>query len=80
MAVYKDVPLTEKIRIYDTDMESPIADNFGEFQHSYRQMVVPYIPWQEPLRLQCEHFLQSVRTGATPLTDAAQGVRRRRGP
>lgn len=76
MAVYNDVSLTEKIRIYDTGMEPPIADNFGEFQHSYRhgQMVVPYIPWQEPLRLQCEHFLQSVRTGATPLTDAAQGV------
>jgi predicted dehydrogenase len=76
MAVYNDVSLTEKIRIYDTGVEPPIADNFGEFQHSYRhgQMVVPYVPWQEPLRLQCEHFLQSVRTGATPLTAAAQGV------
>ena len=76
MAVYNDVSLTEKIRIYDTGVEPPIADNFGEFQHSYRhgQMVVPYIPWQEPLRLQCEHFLRSVRTGEVPLTDAAQGV------
>ena len=76
MAVYNDVSMTEKIRIYDTSVEPPIADSFGEFQHSYRhgQMVIPYIPWHEPLRLQCEHFLESVRAGTTPLTDAVQGV------
>jgi predicted dehydrogenase len=76
MAVYNDVSTTEKIRIYDTGVEPAIADNFGEFQHSYRrgQMVAPFIPWREPLRVQSEHFLQSVRSGEPPLTDAAQGV------
>lgn len=76
MAVYNDVSLAEKVRIYDTGVEPPITDNFGEFQLSYRygEMVAPYIPWQEPLRLQCEHFVDSVRSGARPHTDAAQGV------
>jgi predicted dehydrogenase len=75
MAVYNDVS-QEKIRVYNTGVEPPITDNFGEFQLAYRhgEMVVPYIPWQEPLRLQCEHFVQSVRTGARPRTDAAQGA------
>ena len=76
MVVYNDVSLAEKIRIYDAGVESPVTDNFGEFQLALRhgEMTVPYIPWQEPLRLQCEHFLECIRTGATPRTDAYQGL------
>lgn len=76
MAVYNDVSFTEKIRIYNTGVEPPITDNFGEFQLSYRygEMTAPYIPWQEPLRLQCEHFVSCVQSGATPETDAAFGT------
>ena len=76
MAVYNDVSLTEKIRIYDTGVESPITNSFGEFQLSYRHGAVriPYITWQEPLRLECEHFVECVRTGVEPRTDGMQGL------
>ena len=76
MAVYNDVSLVEKIRVYDTGVSTPITNNFGEFQLSYRhgQVSIPYIPWQEPLRLECEHFVECVRTGADPRTDAMQGL------
>ena len=76
MAVYNDVSLVEKIRVYDTGVTTPITNNFGEFQLSYRhgQVTIPYIPWQEPLRLECEHFVECVRTGADPRTDAMQGL------
>jgi predicted dehydrogenase len=76
MAVYNDVSLVEKIRVYDTGVESPITNNFGEFQLSYRhgQVTIPYIAWQEPLRLECEHFVECVRTGADPRTDGLQGL------
>ena len=76
MAVYNDVSLAEKIRIYDTGVGTPITNNFGEFQMSYRhgQVTIPYITWQEPLRLECEHFVECVRTGADPRTDAMQGL------
>ena len=76
MAVYNDVSLAEKIRIYDKGVEPPVTDNFGEFQLSYRHgpIAIPYIPWQEPLRIECEHFLHCVRTGATPLSDGVQGL------
>ena len=76
MAVYNDTSFTEKIRIYNTGVEPPITDNFGEFQLSYRygEMTAPYIPWQEPLRLQCEHFLSCVQSGATPETDVDHGI------
>ena len=76
MAVYNDVSLVEKIRVYDTGVGTPMTNNFGEFQLSYRhgQVTIPYITWQEPLRLECEHFVDCVRTGADPRTDAMQGL------
>ncbi|MGA8218701.1 MAG: hypothetical protein WB771_09055, partial [Solirubrobacterales bacterium] len=30
---------------------------------------------REPLRVECEHFVDSVRTGRPPLTDGVAGVR-----
>jgi predicted dehydrogenase len=76
MAVYNDVSLAEKIRVYDKGVEPPVTDSFGEFQLSYRngQITIPYIPWQEPLRIECEHFIHCVRTGEKPLTDGFQGL------
>src|SRR5919201_6105559 len=76
MAVYNDVSFTEKIRIYNTGVEPPNNDTFGEFQLSYRygEMTAPYIPWQEPLRLQCEHFVSCVQTGAKPESDVDHGI------
>jgi predicted dehydrogenase len=76
MAVYNDVALVEKIRIYDKGVKPPATDTFGEFQMSYRngQITIPFIPWQEPLKIECEHFLDCVRTGSRPLTDGQQGL------
>jgi predicted dehydrogenase len=76
MAVYNDVSLAEKIRIYDKGVEPPPTDNFGEFQLSYRngQITIPYVPWQEPLRTECEHFVECIQSGTTPLTDGYQGL------
>lgn len=76
MAVYNDVSLVEKIRVYDTGVESPMTNNFGEFQLSYRhgQVTIPYITWQEPLRLELEHFAECARTGTEPRTDGMQGL------
>ncbi len=33
------------------------------------------IPEEEPLRLECEHFLQCIATGQTPRTDGHEGLR-----
>jgi predicted dehydrogenase len=76
MAVYNDIAMAEKIRIYDKGVDPRPTDSFGEFQLSYRhgQVVIPYIAWQEPLRLECEHFMHCVRTGERPRTDGYQGL------
>src|SRR6266545_2525575 len=76
MAVFDDVSSSAKLRIYDRGVECPVTDNYGEFELAYRhgEIVIPYIAWREPLRLECEHFLQCVRSGARPLSDGEQGL------
>jgi predicted dehydrogenase len=76
MAVYNDMSPVEKLRIYDQGVEVPAVENYGEFELAYRhgQIVIPYIHWREPLRLECEHFAHCVQTGARPLTDGEQGL------
>src|SRR5207253_1090441 len=71
-----DVALGEKLRIFDKGVSTPVTDSFGEFQLSYRHgaITIPYIEWQEPLRLECADFLTSVRSGRRPLTDGHQGL------
>lgn len=76
MAVYNDVSAVAKLRVYDSGVECPKTDNYGEFQLAYRhgQIVIPYISWREPLRIECEHFVHCVRTGERPLTDGEHGL------
>jgi len=76
MAVYDDVSTGAKLRVYDSGVEYPTTDNYGEFELAYRhgQIVIPYIRWREPLRVECEHFVRCVRTAARPLSDGEHGL------
>ncbi|HKF77103.1 MAG TPA: Gfo/Idh/MocA family oxidoreductase, partial [Candidatus Dormibacteraeota bacterium] len=76
MAVFNDVSSTTKLRIYDRGVERPSVDSYGEFEVAYRhgEIVIPYIAWREPLRLECEHFIECVRSGGRPLSDGEQGL------
>jgi predicted dehydrogenase len=77
MIVYDDVAPLEKIRIFDTRVESPPHyDTFAEFQYAYHygDMYVPYIKQEEPLKTECQHFLDCIKHGTPPLTDGKQGL------
>ncbi len=77
MVVYDDVAPLEKIRIFDARVESPPHyDTFAEFQYAYHygDMYVPYIKQEEPLKTECQHFLDCIKHGTSPLTDGKQGL------
>lgn len=77
MIVYDDVQPIEKLRIYDTRVETPPHyDTFGEFQFSYHygDSYVPYIKQEEPLKVECQHFLDCVTGNTAPLTGGPQGT------
>jgi predicted dehydrogenase len=78
MLVYDNLATQEKIRIYDKGVTAQkYYDTFGDFQFSYRygDIQIPRIEEREPLRCECEHFVKCIRTGATPTTDGANGLR-----
>jgi predicted dehydrogenase len=77
MAVYDDLEPVAKVRVYDKGVDLAPAGAAGEPRPAYRDgaTAAPPIPWTEPLRLECQHFVDCIRTGAAPLTGPAQGTR-----
>jgi predicted dehydrogenase len=77
MIVYDDVVPLEKLRIYDARVEvPPHYDTFAEFQYSYHygDSYIPYLKQEEPLKVECQHFLDCIRTGKVPLTNGKLGL------
>jgi predicted dehydrogenase len=77
MIVYDDTEPLEKLKIYDARVEvPPHYDTFAEFTYSYHygDAYVPYIKQDEPLKLECQHFLQCIAEGATPITNGRLGL------
>jgi len=77
MIVYDDVAPLEKIRIFDTRVERPPHyDTFAEFHYAYHygDIYTPFIKQEEPLKVECQHFLDCIRTGATPLSSGRSGA------
>jgi predicted dehydrogenase len=77
MIVYDDVAPQEKIRIFDARVETPPHyDTFAEFHYAYHygDMYVPYIKQEEPLKTECQHFLDCIKQSTVPLTSGIQGL------
>ena len=77
MAVYDDLESLEKVKVYDKSVNAiRQTDTFGEsqFAYHYGSVVSPYIHFDEPLRLECLHFLRCVSDRTQPLTDGRHGL------
>ena len=77
MIVYDDLEPLEKIKIYDVRVDRPPHYNtFAEFTYSYHygDIYVPYIKQEEPLKVECQHFVDCINSGARPLTNGEQGL------
>lgn len=79
MLVYDDTDTREPIKLYDKlvmkkKFDSPYA-SFREFQLILRSggVSVPKIEHEEPLKIECLHFVDCIRHNKRPQTDAAQG-------
>lgn len=76
MIVYDDLEPLEKIRVFDMRVEHPPHyDTFAEFQYSYHygDVYAPYIKQEEPLKTECQHFLDCINYGTKPLTCGERG-------
>jgi predicted dehydrogenase len=73
MAVFDDMELDRKLTIYD---KGPVerAETYGEWMTRTGDIYSPKLPNDEPLRLECEHFLRLVVGEGDPLAAARDGV------
>jgi predicted dehydrogenase len=60
MVVFDDMELERKVTIYEKGPWQP-AETYGEWQTRTGDIHSPKIPNDEPLRLECQHFLDLVR-------------------
>ena len=76
MVVFDDMEASEKIRVYDkgVDRGGQIVGYGDALTVRSGDIVIPSVPLQEPLRLECLHFVECVRERRTPLSDGAGGL------
>ncbi len=78
MLVYDDLEPNEKIKVYDKRVDAPPHyDTFAEFQFSYHygDMYAPYISQVEPLKVECQHFLDCIKSGSEPDSSGKDGLK-----
>ena len=77
MIVYDDLQTHEKIKIYDVRVERPPHyDTFADFHYSYHygDSYIPHLKQEEPLKAECQHFLDCIEKGGQPLTGGEEGL------
>jgi len=75
MVVIDEMSSAEKVRIYDKGVNLPEYVGFAESMTTrVGDISIPNIQMSEPLRLECSHFVDCIRTGQSPRSDARNGL------
>jgi predicted dehydrogenase len=74
MATFDDVQVERKLTVYDKGFDEP-GPGFDDYVVRSGDITSPAIGTQEPLRIECEHFIDCIRTGKAPRSDGASGLR-----
>jgi predicted dehydrogenase len=74
MATFDDMAIERKLTVYDKGFEQDYR-NYGEYIARSGDVWSPGVPNDEPLRLECRHFVDRVLDGEPPRSDGASGLR-----
>jgi predicted dehydrogenase len=74
MATFDDMQIEGKLTVYDKGFDED-ARSWGEYIARSGDIFSPRVANVEPLRVECEHFIESVRSGERPRSDGESGVR-----
>jgi predicted dehydrogenase len=78
MIVYDDMEPSEKVKVYDKGITiNPTSDSLYKAMVGYRSgdMFAPQLDVSEALKVEIQHFVECVRTGAEPITGGHAGLR-----
>jgi predicted dehydrogenase len=80
MLVYDDTNTNEPIRVYDKNVMKKRYEKeyrtFEEFQLIIRdgEVKIPKVSIQEPLKIECQHFIDCILNNKQPFTDGNEGL------
>jgi predicted dehydrogenase len=74
MATFDDMELERKLTVYDKGFDQSYS-SYGEYIARSGDMFSPRVSNEEPLRIECRHFVDCVRSGAEPRSGAEAGLR-----
>jgi predicted dehydrogenase len=74
MATFDDMKPERKLAVYDKGFDEDARAD-GEYVTRSGDVFSPPIPNIEPLRAECEHFIDAIRSGQPPRSDGASGLR-----
>jgi predicted dehydrogenase len=75
MAVFDDMEVSEKLKIYDKGVRSPSYDTYGEYLSlRFGDITIPNVKMVEPLRAEAEHFIHCIESRGKPKTGGHDGV------
>jgi predicted dehydrogenase len=74
MATFDDMELERKLTVYDKGFDED-SRTYGEYITRSGDIFSPRIANVEPLRVECEHFVECALTGEPPRSDGASGLR-----
>jgi predicted dehydrogenase len=77
MAVFDDTRSAEKIWIYDKGVDTKQDySTYGEYLSlRFGDVLIPQIPSTEPLKTECQHFIDCVQNRKRPRSDGKDGLR-----
>ncbi len=74
MATFDDMELERKLTVYDKGFDEDYS-SYGEYIARSGDIFSPRVSNEEPLRIECRHFLDCVRNGSEPRSGSQSGLR-----
>jgi predicted dehydrogenase len=74
MATFDDMEIERKLSVYDKGFDEDYS-SYGEYIARSGDVYSPRVSNEEPLRIECRHFLECIRDGTEPRTGAESALR-----
>ena len=76
MVVFDDMEAAEKVRVYDKGADlKPTVDYAEAITLRQGDILIPKITTGQPLKMECQHFIDSIQNDTTPRSDGRDGLR-----
>jgi predicted dehydrogenase len=74
MATFDDMEVERKLTLYDKGFDEDYS-SYGEYIARSGDVFSPRVPNEEPLLIECRHFLECIRDGTEPRSGGESALR-----